>query len=99
MDPKELEILAERVAEKLLPHISKLIESKLAEIGGIHSTQHTKNADYISTSDACVYMGVSRRTLVSLKKKYPYIGYGRRTHGYSLVGLQKLKELEFNAGK
>jgi len=99
MDPKELEILAERVAEKLLPHISKLIESKLAEIGGIHSTQHTKNADYISTSDACVYMGVSRRTLVSLKKKYPYIGYGRRTHGYSLVGLQKLKELVFNAGK
>lgn len=69
--------LADLIAERILMRLRQ---------------QHTTN-DVISTKEACAMLGCSRRTLCTLKVKYPFIGYGRGKHGFSARGIEKLKEL------
>lgn len=72
--------LADLIAEKVLMRLRH---------------QHTTK-DTISTIEACAMLGCSRRTQCKLKVKYPFIGYGRGTHGFSARGIRKLKELGIN---
>ena len=65
-----------------------IAERILMRLGQQHTTKDT-----ISTKTACAMLGCSRRTLCTLKVKYPFIGYGRGKHGFSARGIKKLKEL------
>ena len=112
MTDDELQLLASRLGDILLPQLVEAIVARLTQMIASHdefannvsqlvvgqlSAKQSKK-DHITTTEACCIMGCSRRKLCALKTKYPFIGFGYGKHGYSAQGLAKLKELK-NCGK
>ena len=108
MTDDELQLLASRLGDILLPRMVEAIVARLTPMIASHdefannvsqlvvgqlSAKHTTK-DRISTTEACCIMKCSRRKLCQLKAKYPFISFGHGKHGYSAQGLAKLKELK-----
>ena len=91
-DSSDMGTLQSTFIEWLDSHMDELADLIAVKVLMRLGQQHTTK-DVISTKEACAMLGCSRRTLCTLKVKYPFIGYGRGKHGFSARGIEKLKEL------